>query len=96
MENNLKFEPSMNDNKIIDDFPSVTKGSVNITKVKRMLNFQPSNLNEAIQDTVTFYNEAYKRFPNERKRNEEKLIKRLAKREEDKHNFEIFIKKMSE
>lgn len=39
-------------------FPSVTRGPINISKAVQVLNWMPTDLQEAIRKTVEFYNDA--------------------------------------
>jgi hypothetical protein len=64
-----------------------------VSKIEKILQFHPTDTNCAIKETVEFYNEAYAKFPNERK-SIEKAVKKILKTDEEKDLFHKFIKTM--
>ena len=102
-EQRLQFQPCDDMELIVhplDDYPSVTKGPVDVTKLKSLTKFEPYDLDEAMKESIDFYNQAYKKFPEERKKIEkllrtryfgQKRLEKLYKLEE----FENFIRHMS-
>lgn len=78
-------------------FPSITKGPIDVSKVKAVLNFEFSHVTDALMETVEFYKNAASLFPDERK----KILKDLRKEviedefEDDFNNFILFLKNKS-
>ena len=103
LDQRIQFKPCDDMELILhpmDDYPSVTKGPVDLTKLKAMTKFEPYNLDEAMKESIEFYNRAYKKFPEERKRIEKLIRKRYfgQKRPEKLYkleDFENFIRQMS-
>ena len=62
-------------------FPSVNK-SININKIKRILNFEPTSIEQALNETIQFFKNAYSKFPNEMKSIEKCLKKEFLKKDE--------------
>lgn len=60
-------------------FPSVTRGPLNVTRAQQTLRWQPTSLKDAVQKTVHFYEEAWRRdlFPRELEAAEEYLARRV-------------------
>ena len=85
------FESNLNYIKCQDEldyhlFPSVNRGSMSIEKLKNLLNFQPTNIQEAFEETVKFYEKA--RFIH--------LKERIRIEKELKKNFKHEAAKLSE
>lgn len=76
---NLNFIQTNKD--INHPFPSVNK-SININKIKRILNFEPTSIEQALNETIQFYKNAYSKFPNEMKSIEKCLKKEYLKKDE--------------
>ena len=77
-------------------FPSVTKGSICSDKIKKLLNFEFTQIETAIKETIDFYNCAYCRYPKHRKEIEKDLIKDVLKKStEEKIIFNNFIEKFT-
>jgi nucleoside-diphosphate-sugar epimerase len=55
--------------------PSVTRGAVNISKAKHLLNYQATYWKDALNDTVKFYKKAFHWFPKEKGQVVEKLLR---------------------
>jgi hypothetical protein len=82
-----------NSEKIFDGgFPSVTKGSLNIEKIKSSLNFEASDLNQSFKEIVEFYDQAYSKFPKQRKSIEYDIKKHIIKSKNQLAKFDEFIK----
>uniref|UniRef100_T1IJ26 NAD-dependent epimerase/dehydratase domain-containing protein n=1 Tax=Strigamia maritima TaxID=126957 RepID=T1IJ26_STRMM len=65
--NNVEFTPTgKTPSNFSFPFPSVTRGGVDISKVKMTLNWTPTPFPDVIKETVEFYKTALVKFPNER------------------------------
>lgn len=73
---NLELNLIETDSDIDHGFPSV-KRSLCINKAKNLLNFAPTNIEEAFEETVQFYTEASSKYPSECKSIMKNLIKEL-------------------
>ena len=96
LKQNISFIEINNENseKIFDGgFPSVTKGSLNTKKIKEMLNFQPSDLIKSFNEIFSFYDQAYTKFPKQRKSIEHDLKRDILKDKNDIAMFDDFIMK---
>lgn len=78
-------------NYIYEPFPSVTKGPVNTSKIKQLLEFEFSDLNNCFEESVEFYNSAYSKFNEERHQIEKELKKEWIKEKFDRELFSKFI-----
>lgn len=67
-------------------FPSVYKGTVDIHKAREELNFEPTDWEKALEETVRFYEESYNKFPAERNMIIDDLLSRVVPSEK-KRNF---------
>jgi hypothetical protein len=47
-------------------YPTVNSGPMDISKAKEVLGFSPTPIEEAVRQTVHFYEEAFYAFPNQR------------------------------
>jgi hypothetical protein len=47
-------------------YPTVNSGPMDISKAKELLGFSPTPTEEAVRQTVHFYEEAFYAFPNQR------------------------------
>ena len=47
-------------------YPTVFSGNMDITKAKKMLDFEPTPADEAFEETLLFYKKAFADFPEER------------------------------
>jgi hypothetical protein len=65
---------------------------VDTTKIKRILNFQFSNILDSIKDIVDFYNKAYKEFPSERRLIAKDVAKQIYRSDEERDAFKDFIR----
>jgi predicted helicase len=87
----LKFKEEKNC-RFKHEFPSVTVAPVDTTKIKRILNFQFSNILDSIKDIVDFYNKAYKEFPSERRLIAKDVAKQICRSDEERDAFKDFIR----
>jgi hypothetical protein len=87
----LKFKEEKNC-RFKHEFPSVTVAPVDTTKIKRILNFQFSNILDSIKDIVDFYNKAYKEFPSERRLIAKDVAKQIYRSDEERDAFKDFIR----
>jgi hypothetical protein len=87
----LKFKVEKNC-RFKHEFPSVTVAPVDTTKIKRILNFQFSNILDSIKDIVDFYNKAYKEFPSERRLIAKDVAKQIYRSDEERDAFKDFIR----
>jgi hypothetical protein len=91
----LKFIQSDESDARVNDggFPSVTKGPLNIQKIKLMCGFEPSEFNETLKRIVRFYDQAYVKFPKQRNSIEKQVLKLdvFRKDETQRENFNRFI-----
>ncbi|CAF0818450.1 unnamed protein product [Brachionus calyciflorus] len=76
---------------IYEPFPSVTKGPVSTEKVKQILGFEPSNLNETFKESVEFYKDAYEKFESDRRIIEKELKNEWIKSKNEQEKFKNFI-----
>ena len=72
-------------------FPSVTKGYLDISKCKKLLNFVPSNPIESFKNMIKFYDIAYTMYPKHRKEVENELRNEMILNPKDKVEFNKFI-----
>ena len=47
-------------------YPTVFSGNMDITKAKKMLDFEPTPADQAFEETLQFYKKAFADFPEER------------------------------
>jgi hypothetical protein len=88
---NLKFREMNKDDQDYHSFPSVSKGPVNIEKIKSLLNFNATNVDQAFRETIEFYDNAFKFYSNERKL----IVKEIRKcflNKRAHENFEYLLK----
>ena len=77
-------------------FPSVTKGSLCIDKIKKLLNFEFTEIEVALKESISFYNSAYNKYPKHRKEIEKDIIKDVFRNsKEEKLIFSDFIEKIA-
>lgn len=94
LENQLTYV--MDEKSDYDLFPSVNRGPINVHKLKSMLQFEPSNINEALKESVQFYDTAYAKFPEERRSIEKSLKRMLFQTPEKVDSFDKFISQKAE
>ncbi len=87
----LKFKEEKNC-RFKHEFPSVTVAPLDTTRIKRILNFQFSNILDSIKDIVDFYNKAYKEFPSERRLIAKDVAKQIYRSDEERDAFKDFIR----
>ena len=90
-ENVLKFKEEKNCH-FKHEFPSVTKTSIDTSKIKRMLNFKFTNLKSALEEIIEFYNSAYKLFPSERRLIAKDVAKNIFNTDEERDALKDFIR----
>ena len=79
----LQIEIRSNPHTDADFFPSVTRGALDISKaLSNKFLWKPTTLRQVIHQTVQWYNDAYRQFPNERK-NMAKLLRRTLLKDDD-------------
>jgi len=81
----------LNDHKVSLAFPSVTKGSIDVSKFNKRFGFRPYDLIKAFSESVEFLNQAYATFPKERLEIEKELKKEYFKKRDDVDKFSLFI-----
>ncbi len=97
MEKTLTYKRSDSDVRplysfLLDEMPSVTRGPISTDKAKHAFNFKPHSLRQTLQESADFYNQAYKKFPKMRKMIEKDIRCGLLTTEEEKDNFDRFIR----
>ena len=92
LENSFNFIP-VDDKYKWEAFPSVTKGSINIANIKRLLKFEPSKVRESFRESIEFYNRASEKFPHEKKRIEKLIKKEILTGDDQIEQFNKFISK---
>lgn len=66
----------LNSNTDADFFPSITRGPVNVLKaLSEPFQWKPTPIQQVVRETVRWYNDAYRQYPNECK----EIIKRIRK-----------------
>jgi hypothetical protein len=95
-ENNLVFKRSESDTRpiyafLLDELPSVTKGPISTEKAKCAFHFKPYDLDQALRETIEFYNRSYKIFPKMRSLIEKDIRCGILKSISDKEKFKHFI-----
>jgi hypothetical protein len=77
---------------LFDDLPSVTRGPLSMQKAKDTFNFEASDFEQSMQETIHFYNDSYIKFPKMRKSIEKDILYDVLKTDEEKFFFKNFIK----
>lgn len=90
LENQLTYV--MDDKSDYDLFPSVNRGPINVQKLKSMLQLGPTNICEALKESVQFYDTAHAKFPGERRSIEKSLKRMFFQSPERVDSFDKFIR----
>lgn len=88
----LLFKKIQSSKPLREPFPSVTKAPIDTSKFKSFFNFKFTKIEDAIRETVIFYNLAYKMFPNERRRTAKELVEDNFDDEKEGDEFREIIR----
>lgn len=80
-----------NPNTEVDLFPSVTRGGIDISKaLASPFHWKPTPLKQVVRETVQWYNDAYGRYPDERKEMVQQVRRTLLKSDERTYGTFVF------
>ena len=89
--NVLDISIKYNPNTETDFFPSVTRGGINISKaLSNQFNWKPTSLKQIVQETIHWYNNAYRHYPNERSHIIKRIRRSLLKYDENAYGKFLF------